>query len=115
MRKAIGIALILIPGFLGSCYTGNNQRLTTGIWRGNLEVQQRDLPFNFEVTLTEPMSYQIHLMNGEERITADDVRIRGDSLFATMHIFDTELRVKLTKRNMQGVWVKQYLDNYSIP
>ena len=78
-------------------------------------MQGQPLPFNFEVTSKTAKSYQIHLINGEERITTEDVRIRGDSLFATMHIFDTEFRVRLSKHEMNGVWSKRYSSNYIVP
>ena len=106
---------LLLTGLIIGCGSGNQHVLEVGHWRGVLQVQSRELPFNFEVTRSESMSYQIHLINGEEQITTNDVRIVGDSLFATMHIFDTELKVKLQKGRMTGVWVKNYEANYELP
>ena len=78
-------------------------------------IQGQILPFNFEVTNPQHKSYQVHLMNGDERLTSDDIRIRGDSLFAGMHIFDTEIRGRLKKGRISGVWSKKYEDGYQIP
>jgi thiol-disulfide isomerase/thioredoxin len=113
--KFLIVLILLATGLIISCGSGNQQVLNQGVWRGVLQVQGRELPFNFEVTQSESMSYQIHLVNGEEQITTNDVRIVGDSLFATMHIFDTEIKVRLSKKRMRGVWVKNYEENYSLP
>ncbi len=106
---------LLMIGFLGSCDNKGVDGIRTGIWRGTLLVQGQQLPFNFEVTSPETKTYQIHLINGDERITTEDVRIRGDSLFATMNTFDTEIEVRLIKRGMTGIWSKRYADGYVVP
>jgi len=119
LRQYIRLPLILLSFLIlfafSGCNNGEPRNLQLGAWRGVLAIQGQQLPFNFEVTSKTAKSYQIHLINGEERITSEDVRIRGDSLFATMHIFDTEFRVHLSKNEMNGVWSKTYSDGYIVP
>ena len=51
--------------------------LKTGIWRGEIRAQENAIPFNFEVAKNEG-SYQIELINGEERLDIDAVNIAND-------------------------------------
>ena len=113
--RTLHLFWVFTVALLSSCYTGKDQTLQTGDWRGLLTVQGKELPFNFQVSKSGPKSYQIQLINGDERIVTNEIRIRSDSMFATMHIFDTELRVLLSDKTMNGVWVKNYEDNYVIP
>lgn len=81
--------------------------LLTGIWSAVLTLPTGELPFNFELKENESL-YIMEIMNGEERIKADEISIKGDSLFLRLPVFDSEIKVKFTEREMKGVWI-----NYS--
>ncbi len=55
----------------------SNQLLLTGVWRAEVEQLGRQLPFNFEVTLTDT-GYAVTYLNGPERMPVETVRLEDD-------------------------------------
>ena len=100
---------------VASCGLQNNNDLSIGIWRGELTLQEQILPFNFELTQPQEKAYSISLINGEERIAIDDVVIIGDSLFATMQVYDTQIRARIDKNRLEGFWIKNYEADHKYP
>lgn len=88
--------------------------LKTGTWRGQIEAQGNSIPFNFEVAKNEG-SYQLELINGEERLEIDAVNIEGDSLFFNMHIFDISIEAKIFGDSISGNYIKNYAEGYILP
>ncbi|MDN5201440.1 TlpA disulfide reductase family protein [Fulvivirgaceae bacterium BMA10] len=119
MVKLSSLALVFTFSCLVllSCQTSKDStpNLTTGIWRGIIEVQGNELPFNFEVIQQVDSSYALNFINGEEKIYVDEVEIVDDSLFITMHIFDIEIRAKIKDRALTGIYKKNYLEDYVLP
>ena len=75
--------------------------LKTGIWRGEIIAQENKIPFNFEVLKTKN-NYTINLINGEEVLPIDEVKIKDDSLFFNMHIFDVSVKAKIESKPNSG-------------
>ena len=88
--------------------------LATGVWRGTLDVQGNELPFNFEV-VKENGSSKIYLHNAEERLLLDTLTITGDSLYLPMHIFDADIKAVIKGTKLSGVWTKNYAEDYVVP
>ena len=88
--------------------------LATGIWRGMLDVQGNELPFNFEIVKTNGV-YQAYLLNLEERLLLDTMSIKGDSLYLPMHIFDADIKAVIQGGRLSGIWTKNYEKDYSVP
>jgi len=78
--------------------------LTSGIWRGVIELRDGELPFNFQVKQHDG-KYQIELINGEERIQVNEINIEDDSIFIRMPVFDSEFRVKFDSKTMNGQFI----------
>ncbi len=100
-----------------SCNSKNeaNTTLKQGVWRAEIYMQQDTLPFNFEI-LKDGEKYRANLINGDtEVIPLDDIEVLGDSVFITLHIFDIELRAKINDTVLNGLYIKNYKDNYRIP
>lgn len=89
--------------------------LQTGIWRAELELQGQKLPFNFEVSEADSGQYQVHLINGEERLLIDDVVVEGDSLIMPMSFFDTQIRAQIQGEQLSGYFIKNYAEDYRLP
>jgi thiol-disulfide isomerase/thioredoxin len=87
--------------------------LKTGMWRGVIELQGQQLPFNFEVT-KEQTGYKVYLKNAEEKLVQDEVSISGDSVKITMLIFDIELRAKIDGDQLQGFYIKNYDPDFKL-
>ncbi|MCX8490290.1 MAG: TlpA disulfide reductase family protein, partial [Cyclobacteriaceae bacterium] len=88
--------------------------LKTGTWRGVIELQGQELPFNFEVT-KESGKYRVYLQNAEEKLMQDEVLISGDSVRITMLIFDIDLIAKINGDRLDGVYIKNYEPDFKLP
>jgi thiol-disulfide isomerase/thioredoxin len=75
-----------------------------GMWRGEIQLKDESLPFNFEVTDSVGQLILI-VRNGAERIRVDEIREEGDSLYIRMPLFDSEFRVRCESDLMTGVFV----------
>ncbi len=113
----INLALAYSLVFCGCSFESNLEinALQKGIWRGELEVQEKLLPFNFELLQGDEGAVEMILHNAEERIVIDDLSIIGDSLYVNMHIFDATLKAKISGDKMIGRWTKNYLENHWVP
>ena len=88
--------------------------LKTGIWRGTIIAQENKIPFNFEVLKTKN-NYSINLINGDEVLPMDEVKIKDDSLFFNMHIFDASVKAKIENNALTGSYTKNFADDYILP
>ena len=86
-------------------------KLAPGTWRGVMQLQNQELPFNFEVD----ENLKISLINGKEKILLDEIEIFGDSIRIVMHIFDSEIRAKSNGNELTGYFVKNYAPEYKYP
>jgi len=85
-------------------------KLKPGTYRGVLvldSINNIELPFNFEVSY-QGKKPQIMIRNAEEKILVNEIKIKGDSVFIKMPIFDTEFRVKRVGDNLEGLWINRY-------
>ncbi len=121
-------------------------KLAPGLWRGVLKLDQAqssrlggsgeqqkkstitfeevtsgELPFHFEVIYTTKDSFQIVIINSEERIVLDDIhygldrRTAKDTLIAHFPLMDSYIEAVCESGVMQGHWVVNYKENYRIP
>ncbi len=88
--------------------------LKTGVWRGVIEMQQEQLPFNFKIQ-KNGSEYKALLQNADETFTLDEVELQGDSLIMKLHIFDIDLRAQIHGDSLRGVYIKNYEENYRLP
>ena len=147
MKKAIFISLIISVLF-SSCLQFTNQYsgLAPGVWRGVLklemkdqplkkrsghldadpkmkfeEVTQGELPFLFEVIYDSKEKFHIELINAEERIRLDDIKLGRDrrsgkdTFRITFPEYQNYLVGAVEGGVMQGKWVVPSKSEYSIP
>lgn len=88
--------------------TSYSQAVKDGIWRGSIHYDGIEVPFTFEWNNVSTSEAKATIINGEESMQIDGVRINGDSLFVPMGVFDSELRVKHANGKMNGEWHKNY-------
>ncbi|HEX8039637.1 MAG TPA: TlpA disulfide reductase family protein [Chryseosolibacter sp.] len=115
MNRLITVALL--SGALAGCTNDPEDAtlLKSGMWRAVLDIQGRELPFNFEVTRDEAGGYDATLINGDERLLLDEVTVSGDSVDMRLHIFDADLKARISGDTLTGVFVKNYEKNYRLP
>ncbi len=117
-KKNYGYLLMLFSFILWNCASPQEQQtqqLTTGMWRAELNLQNQQLPFNFDIMHTPDSGYQAYLINGEERLLLDEISVAGDSVFIPMNFFDTQIRAKIQGEKLEGYWTKNYAEDYTIP
>jgi thiol-disulfide isomerase/thioredoxin len=79
-------------------------QLLFGIWLGILSLPGATLPFNFEIVQDHGKTVMI-IHNGEERILCKEVSTKKDSLIVRLPLYDSEFRVKVNEKEMNGVWI----------
>jgi thiol-disulfide isomerase/thioredoxin len=114
----VQLALVyLIPLLLLSCDFEKKQDTTvkTGLWRAAIEIQEQELPFGLQVTNNESSGYHAYLINANEQLLLDNVNLKGDSIDIVLHVFDANIKAKITGDSMQGLFIKNYEKDYKIP
>ncbi|MDB5005633.1 MAG: resA 3 [Mucilaginibacter sp.] len=101
--KAVLFAVIF---FIYTDLASAQTKLKTGIWRGILKTSSGiALPFNFDVTGAAG-SQKLTIINGDERFKVTAVKIKGDSVFIHMPLFDSEFKLKFEGQGLKGNWIK---------
>lgn len=116
MRVLI-IAILFLCTFGFSCSTSPGKPEKDpliGIWRGTIRLQEKELPFNFELT-KQGDDLQMKIHNAEEVLEINELSWQGDTLVMPMHIFDAELRAVVESGTMEGMWVKNYAEDFALP
>ncbi|WP_207534176.1 peroxiredoxin family protein [Desertivirga arenae] len=82
--------------------------LQAGKWRGTFSFKDgSEVPFNFEVTGSRS-SPKVYLINGDERLPADRVIFKKDSIIIPIDQFDNELAFKVEgKDRLSGSFRRQ--------
>lgn len=97
-------ALLLAALLLINCNTPAPILPMAGIWRANLDLGKAHLPFNFELN-KEGEAYQLTIINGSERLDAESVETRNDSVFIQLAVFNSVFVAALTDSlTMRGYW-----------
>jgi thiol-disulfide isomerase/thioredoxin len=111
LKSRLILSALLIFSLLGNASA--QTKLKTGTWRGTLTNESKhELPFNFEVTNVAGKQ-QISIINGTEHYKVPDVKIKGDSVFIKMPLFDSEFKLKLVGDNLTGNWIRHLGDHDS--
>lgn len=82
-------------------------QIIVGLWRAVLSLPDAELPFNFDMTESYGR-YMMVIHNADERIVADEVTVKGDSLFIKLPVYESQLRLLVEGSTMTGDWI-----NYS--
>jgi len=78
--------------------------IITGIWRAVLMLPDGELPFTFGLTDSSG-HYTMIIRNGDERIEVDEITVQGDSIFARLPVFDSEIRMAVNGNMMTGNFI----------
>ncbi|AOW21736.1 TlpA disulfide reductase family protein [Urechidicola croceus] len=116
MRKAnyITILFLVITSLLSCKKDTEISELKTGFWRGEITIQNQQLPFIFEV-LKDSEKFKINLHDGDNIIEIDEISIQNDSVLFPLHIFDIDIKAKINNESLSGTYTKNYADDYILP
>ena len=85
------------------------------------EVARGELPFNFEVIYTNDTTFYMEIINGDERIKVEDIKIAKDrrtardTMFIDFPEYDSYIHVECEEGVMEGKWVVRSKKDYAIP
>lgn len=82
-----------------------------GIWRATLDMQGMKLPFHMELK-QEQGQWKVWLKNSTENLLLRDSRVTEDSIYLKMNLFDSYISAAINGDLMEGVFVKNYSENY---
>lgn len=82
-----------------------------GIWRGTLDMQGMKLPFNFEMR-QDNGQWRVWLLNADERLEIKKPKVTDDSVYWKMNLFDSYISAAIEGDHMEGVFVKNYSEDY---
>ena len=114
--KKINFLCLVSFILLGSCrQEPKKQIVLDGNWLAVLDISPDIIPFGLTFAQNKGrLIAQVH--NAEETLVYDEVMIKGDSLFVTMSIFDSEIKAKIIdEQNIEGIYVRNYVEDYVIP
>lgn len=124
------------------CISPNStfEKIPPGIWRGALLLDRApvskygddrdivkkfdydsELPFNFEVVYDDASNFHVVIHNDTERIKVTDITFgrdkatAKDTVIIKFPIYDSYIKAIYEDGVMEGDWVVNYRDNYSIP
>jgi len=105
-QYALG-SLLLLSACQESKQEAEKPQLQAGTWRIALASEGGEIPFLLELS-PEDSLWKGYLVNAEEKILLENIRVKGDSLEVPLHIFDAALLIKFQKDSLQGVFRKYY-------
>ncbi len=118
MKHLLHILLTIATlSIFSSCHTTQEKEaaiLQAGTWRGEITMQGMGLPFNF-IVKKDSGNYKITLVNSIEKIELDEIVVKNDSVFITLHIFDIDIEAKINGNKLEGIYRKNYLEDYELP
>jgi len=101
---------IAVLALLSSCKQPEETVLREGIWRGTMEVMDRqELPFNFSIVKKEN-GYVMEAYNANEVLTIDEITMIADSIYIKMPVFEGYIAGTFQKNSITGSFIKESLD-----
>ena len=109
--RIFGLFVLAFAAF--SC--SKHAELKTGTWRGVLEIQNQELPFNFRIVKDFSGGYDAYLKNAGEELLLDEVTLVNDSINMVLHVFDAQLRAAIHENSLEGFFTLNYNPAYKVP
>ena len=97
-----------------ACDQDKNQGLKPGIWRAEFDVKGEKVPFNFEVKGKKPTELEVYLLNADERVLLQGVKLEKDSIIIPIELFDAILIGKAEDESFNGFLRKNTATNRGI-
>ncbi|MGC3947190.1 MAG: TlpA disulfide reductase family protein [Chryseolinea sp.] len=117
-RTAINFVVCITAGLLIiSCLARKEESTTlaTGIWRATLTLQEQELPFHLDITRNGSDGYTAYLRNAGEKLLLDEISVSGDSVNISLHVFDANIKARISGDELDGLFIKNYEKDYKVP
>lgn len=100
------VFFVLISLFFWACEK-EAPALTEGRWKGHFSaMDEREIPFVFHLEKTMD-GYQAEFTNADETVIADEVVLKGDSIYIRMPSFEGYFAGTFNTAEMQGSFIKE--------
>lgn len=108
LTKLLGIIILIQTLGCGSKIEKEKAKVSKGLWRMAMDIGGQELPFNF--TLNEKNgSWEMIIINAEERILVNEVAFKNDSFTITLPVFESEFKLAIINPDsLNGVWINYY-------
>lgn len=109
------LVILLLLGPISCQRPEKTQLELTGDWRMQLVVSPDTIPFI--LTFQESgEKWEAFIKNAQEIHHLEEILVREDSIFITMGVFDSVLKLKLESGgNLSGGFIKNFVPDYFIP
>lgn len=95
------ICFVAVSGGASPDASAGPTRVPMGTWRGVLEVPGGQLPFNFVLSHSDSV-YSAFLINGEERVAIEEVRVGENHLTLFLTTFNSRITAVLDGEMLRG-------------
>lgn len=111
------LAVVVLAVSLWSCSADKEAptSLKTGIWRATVEIQGQELPFNFDLVHDNSGGYDLYIINAGERLLLDEIKVMDDSVDIALHVFDANIKAKISGDSLIGTFIKNYDRKADVP
>jgi hypothetical protein len=105
-------AIVLIVLTLAACSPVDD--VATGWWHAWLDSPGGELPFGLVIT-PSTNGFEAMVINGEERLRVDDVRIDGENVVIAFPHYDSTIRAVIDRGagRLDGEWSKRSRNGWS--
>ena len=101
---------------MASCLARKEEStLKTGVWRATLTLQEQELPFHLDISRNGANEYVAYLRNAGEKILLDEIIVHDDSINISLHVFDANIKARISENELDGLFIKNYEKNYRVP
>lgn len=83
----------------------NETRLRSGYWRGVIEIQGRELPFQMKLEHCDGQP-RVTFINGNEHVRVDELHVEGDTVSFSMRVFNTRMDLAFDGEKLAGTLSK---------
>ena len=101
MRLAIRVILIICGFMLSGCDNHADYTPEAGLWRASVTVPGGELPFHIEFSSEGDLQSAV-LINGEERVSVQEVSFTQDRLILRLPAFNSTIQGKLQGNQIEG-------------
>ncbi|MFN3801477.1 peroxiredoxin family protein [Belliella pelovolcani] len=115
--KNIRLLILATIIITAACNTSKNDSTTdlAGIWHAELDMAPDVLPFGLEL-IQSGEKWRAVLINAEERLEIEGIRVSSDSVWIPLGIFDSDIKAVITKTGeLKGSYIRNYASDYIMP
>jgi len=98
-----------------ACEQDQKQELKPGTWRAEFAVEDEKIPFNFEVKEEKGKGQEVYLLNADERVLLQDIKVQKDSILIPIEFFDAFLIGKTDGETFNGFLRKNTGSHRGVP